>query len=79
MHNEIWSLISFRGAPSWSITFSPADSKSPICLYFADNNKTFSPAIRSDEECRMLIAKNPVAGAQFFHFMVQTFVTCVLG
>jgi hypothetical protein len=36
MQNEIWSLISYMGAPSWFITFSPADNKHPISLYFAD-------------------------------------------
>ncbi len=30
MRNEIWSLISFFGAPSWFVTFSPADVKHPI-------------------------------------------------
>ena len=43
MRNEIWSLISFLGAPSWFITFSPADNKHPISLYFADTNEKFSP------------------------------------
>jgi hypothetical protein len=30
MRNEIWSLISFQGAPSWYITLSPTDDKHPI-------------------------------------------------
>jgi len=33
MRNEIWSLISFLGVPSWFITFAPADNKHPLCLY----------------------------------------------
>jgi hypothetical protein len=41
MRNEIWSLISYFGAPSWFITFSPADNMHPICLYFADTQETF--------------------------------------
>jgi hypothetical protein len=32
MRNEIWSLISFKGAPSWFITFSPVDNNHPLCL-----------------------------------------------
>jgi hypothetical protein len=36
MQNEIWSLISYFGAPSWFITFSPADNKHSICLYYAN-------------------------------------------
>ena len=50
MRNEIWSLISFLGAPSWFITFSPADNKHPICLYFADKNEKFSPLLKDENE-----------------------------
>ena len=79
MRNEIWSLISFMGAPSWFITFSPADNRHPICLYFADTQEKFSPTIRAPDECYRLIANNPVAGARFFHFMVEAFIEQVLG
>ena len=77
--NEIWSLVSYVGAPSWFITFAPADNKHPICLYYADTNETFSPDILSDNKRYRLIANNPVAGARFFHFMVQMFIKHVLG
>jgi len=33
-------LISFRGAPSWYITLSPADNKHPISLYYAEPKKS---------------------------------------
>ena len=79
MRNEIWSLISYVGAPSWFITFAPTDIKHPISLYYADTKETFSPEIRPNNECYRLIAKNPVAGARFFHFMVQMFIKHVLG
>ena len=79
MRNEIWSLISFMGAPSWFITFSPADNRHPICLYFADTQEKFSPTICAPDECYRLIANNPVAGARFFHFMVEAFIEQVLG
>jgi len=46
MRNEIWSLISYFGAPSWFITFSPADNMHPISLYFADTQERFSPELR---------------------------------
>jgi|SRR5882762_5402061 len=45
MRNEIWSLISYVGAPSWFITFAPADNKHPICLYYTDTKEMFSPKI----------------------------------
>ena len=79
MRNEIWSLISYLGAPSWFITFAPADNHHPILLYYADTKETFSPEIRLDNERYRLIAQNPVAGARFFHFMVQMFIKHVLG
>ena len=63
MRNEIWSLISYFGAPSWFITFSPADNMHPISLYFADTKETFSPELRPHDEHYRLISQNPVAGA----------------
>ncbi|KIM74021.1 hypothetical protein PILCRDRAFT_80473, partial [Piloderma croceum F 1598] len=79
MRNEIWSLISYLGAPSWFITFAPADNRHPIALYFADTKETFSPEILTDRQCYRLNSGNAVAGARFFHFMVQMFIKHVLG
>jgi len=79
MRNEIWSLISFLGAPSWFITLSPADNRHPICLYFADTGETFSPEIRGSSERNRLIASNPIAAARFFDLMVRSFIKNVLG
>jgi len=79
MRNEIWSLISFMNAPSWFVTYSPADVKHPISLYFADTKEKFSPELRDENERYRLIAQNPVAGARFFHFMCEMFIKHVLG
>jgi len=80
MRSEIWSLIAYMGAPMWYITLSPADNKHPLCLYFADNNKSFNVSLsRCDDERFRLVANNPVAGARFFHFMVDMFIVHVLG
>src|SRR6266536_1238132 len=79
MRNEIWSLISFAGAPSWFITFSPADNMHPISLYFADSEETFTPRLRCSDERYKLIAENPVAAARFFHYMCEMFIKHVLG
>lgn len=79
MRNEIWSLTSFQGAPSWYVTLSPADNKHPICLYFADNKEEFKPDIRIGDDRLRLISENPVAGARFFHFMIDAFIQHVLG
>ena len=80
MRSEIWSLIAYMGAPMWYITLSPADNKHPLCLYFADNKESFNVDLNytNDERFR-LVANNPVAGARFFHFMVNMFIVHVLG
>ena len=79
MRNEIWSLISFLGAPSWFITFAPADNKHPICLYYADTQERFSPLLKDNNERYKLIANNPVAGARFSHSVCEMFIKHVLG
>lgn len=79
MRNELWSLISFLGAPSWFITLSPADNRHPICLYFADTGEKFSPELRSSAVRNHMIANNPVAAARFFDLMVRSFIKNVLG
>ena len=73
-------MIAYMGAPMWYITLSPADSKHPICLYFADNKEKLDVTLTrpADEQYR-LIARNSVASACFFHFMINMFIQHVLG
>ncbi|KAF9470701.1 hypothetical protein BDN70DRAFT_788094, partial [Pholiota conissans] len=79
MRNEIWSLVAFKGAPSWFITFSPADNRHPICLYYADTKTYFSPELKPSGERDLLVLRNPVAAARFFDFMVKMVIKHVLG
>ena len=79
MRNEIWALVSYLGAPSWFITFAPADVKHPLALYFADTQQEYTPEFRVKEERLNLIANNPVAGARFFNVIVELFLKHVLG
>ena len=79
MRNEMWSMISQLTTPSWFLTLSPADSRHPICLYYADKKIEFTPDLRSANERNLLIAQNPVAAARFFDFMVRSFIKHVLG
>src|SRR5215510_8848212 len=79
MRNQIWSLTASKGAPSWYITLSPADIKHPLCLYYASNNEIFTPEIPISDDCVRMIAHNPVAGARFFHYMIEMFIKHVLG
>jgi hypothetical protein len=50
MKNEIWALTSYLGAPSWFITFAPADVNHPIALYYADAKVSFYPKLYSQDE-----------------------------
>ena len=81
MRNNLWSLISYAGAPSWFITLSPADINHPICIYFADKNITFKPELyfKKADDAYRLVTSNPVAAARFFHMMCENFIKHVLG
>ncbi|KAF9547540.1 hypothetical protein CPC08DRAFT_610906, partial [Agrocybe pediades] len=79
MRNEIWSLMSSKGTPSWFITISPADSRHPLCLYYADGDIEYKPVLRTANERDLLVLRNPVAAAKFFDFMVKSMIKNVLG
>lgn len=79
MRNQIWSVTSCVGAPSWFITFAPADVNHPIALYYAGTDTTYYIDVLSRSERERLIANNPVAGARFFKVIVDTFLKHVLG
>ena len=79
MRNEIWSLVSFKGAPSWFITLSPADNRHPLCLYYADSDTTFRPELRTAKERDSLVLRNPAAAARFFDYVVRSMIKNVLG
>ncbi|TFK31823.1 hypothetical protein BDQ12DRAFT_701429 [Crucibulum laeve] len=75
---SIWSLISFKGVPSWFITLSSADNRHPIYLYFANQDIEFKPEIRMSDDQYRLISQNSVAVARFFDFLVKAFILHVL-
>ncbi|XP_006461608.1 hypothetical protein AGABI2DRAFT_71666, partial [Agaricus bisporus var. bisporus H97] len=79
MRNEIWSLVKARGAPTWFITFSPADAKHPLSLYYAGDDVTFKLQIKTATERNKLISENPAAAAKCFNFLVNIFIKHVLG
>ena len=79
MRSEAWSMMSYLGAPSWFITFAPADINHQICLYYADTKQEIYPKFREYDDRVRLIANNPVAGARFFKMMVELFIEHVLG
>ncbi|EJD54883.1 hypothetical protein AURDEDRAFT_133193 [Auricularia subglabra TFB-10046 SS5] len=75
--NELWSLLSYMGAPTWFITFAPADIHHPLCLYYADSSDCFDEkkiSLLPDDTKWRLVANNPIASARFFHFIVSIFI-----
>lgn len=79
MRNELWSLTAFLGAPQWFITFSPADNRHPLCLYYAGSDEKFTPTLKTASQRDLLVLSNPVAAAKFFDFMVKMVIKHVLG
>lgn len=79
MRKQLWSMVEQIGAPTWFITVSPPEHKSPICLYYADTQVPFSLEKRTADRARELIAKNPTAGARYFHYIVTMLIDFVLG
>jgi len=79
--NELWSLMSYLGAPSWFITFAPADYDNPLCLYYAGQDQDFVPSkiklMKSSDRLRQVI-NNPTASARFFHHMANIFTKEIL-
>jgi Helitron helicase-like domain at N-terminus/PIF1-like helicase len=78
MRKEIWSLLCHLGAPSWYITFAPADIKHPLCIYFASRNGEVRERIGLPELNVKLVTSNPVASARFFDVMVKSFLKHVV-
>ena len=61
MCNEIWSLISCLGAPSWYIMLLPADIQHPICVYYAGAQTEFIPTVAPYDNHMRSVCANPVA------------------
>jgi Helitron helicase-like domain at N-terminus len=72
-------MISQLGAPSWFITLLPADSRHPICLYYADKNIEFKPNLRLSNKQNLLVTQNPISAARFFDLMICMSIKHVLG
>ncbi|KAF9035661.1 hypothetical protein BDZ89DRAFT_946844, partial [Hymenopellis radicata] len=78
--NELYSLMLSEGAPSWYVTLTPSDFTHPICLYWATENEKFDININLKGQNRQTkIIENPAAAARFFNFMIETFITHILG
>lgn len=79
MRSEVWSLVAYKGPPTWYLTLSPADVRHPLSIYLSDTRETFFPNLYSKDDAARLVTGNPVAGARFFDFMVRLFIKHILG
>jgi hypothetical protein len=79
MRNQIWSTAAFIGVPTWFVTMAWADNKHPLVLYYAQTDTTYYPEVLKADARHLLMSRNPVSAARFFHYMVQVFLEDVLG
>ncbi|KAF8317807.1 hypothetical protein F5887DRAFT_928700 [Amanita rubescens] len=83
MRNEIRTMITSLGAPSFFITVNPADVFNPMVNLLAGNdiniNQLLPEQVPDYHRQSILIAKDPVLAAQFFHLYMKAFFTAVLG
>ncbi|KAE8243843.1 hypothetical protein A4X13_0g6923 [Tilletia indica] len=81
---EIRASCRVHGLPHLYVTLNPADVHHPLAQIFAGREVDFNPtsdAIDSAERQARAraLAANPVAGAQFFHHMMTTFLEIMVG
>ncbi|THU79555.1 hypothetical protein K435DRAFT_697556, partial [Dendrothele bispora CBS 962.96] len=85
MREEIRALSRSSGTPSLFFTLNPADGHNPITSFLAGKDINIdapfnNPDSRFTSTDRLkTLAANPVAGAKFFHLMVDEFIGEFLG
>ena len=83
MRNEIRSYCGFFGLPHLYITLNPNAAHSPIFqLMFGDETVDLSkrfPVLVSARERALRLAKDPVAGADFFNFCITSVFRYLFG
>ncbi|EKM76024.1 hypothetical protein AGABI1DRAFT_15956, partial [Agaricus bisporus var. burnettii JB137-S8] len=83
IRNEIRNYFGHFGLPHLFLTFNPSPANSPLFLVMA-GNKSINllermPEIPRARERAMLLAKDPVAAADFFEFCVTALFSHLLG
>jgi hypothetical protein len=83
MRNEIRALMIDQGHPSFYVTINPADVFNPLVKFLAgaeiDIDQLLPEQVPNYWEQSVLIARNPVVAAKFFHIYLKSFLTAVLG
>jgi hypothetical protein len=76
LRSQIWSTSVYLGPPYLWITINPSDLHDPIAQIFAGEKIDLDNFVKTsgpDSDTRAQnIAKDPYAGAKFFHFMIRT-------
>jgi hypothetical protein len=54
------------------------DASHPLALYYAQEDTVHHPELRTSKERNLLMSKNPVTAARFFHYMVEVFLKDIL-
>jgi hypothetical protein len=71
----------YHGCPIIFLTLNPAESHSPIALFYAGEEidvETFDPQLYSSEHRLRRTLDNPLAVVEYFHSMVMTIIEKVL-
>jgi len=85
MRQEIYAMIPLFGPPTFFFTVNPADVYNPVCAFFAGADVKIG--LRDPDQSRVpefrrratLVARDPVAAAQFFDRVARAFIRCLLG
>ena len=82
MRNEVRALMFSKGMPSFFITINPADVYNPLVKFFAGADIDVDKLLPGEEpdywDQSILVARNPVLAARFFHTYMAAFVKTLL-
>ena len=78
MRQKIQSIIAWLGLPTLYITINPNDIDNPLVKILAGND-TDGLQFLTNSDRHKFIAKNPIAGAEFFHTTVDATIRALLG
>lgn len=82
MRNELRALMVTHGTPHFYITINPADLYNPIVKLLSgaaiDVDRLLPEQVPDPWQQSILVARNPVAAAKFFHTYIRSFIKTLL-
>ncbi len=82
LRNNIHAMIYCKGLPSIFITMNPADTKSPVALYFAGVHLNLENIIKESfpdaYERSQIVVSNPVAVAKYFNYLIEAILSTLI-